>query len=345
MNGVHDLGGMDGFGTIVREESEPVFHAGWERRTFALAVSAMRARHFNVDEFRRAIERMPPVQYLASTYYERWLYALEALLVEKGVIGRGEMAAAIAKPDTNVANVPDPSGAVAAAMLAESAGTPSPSAGKGAARGRADSTTTASTPEAPNGRGVALRYDSSFKPRFKDGDHVIARNLNPAGHTRLPRYVRGRHGVIYRDWGVFVFPDTHAHGRGTNPQHCYGVAFTARELWGEDHRGGETIYIDLWEDYLAPARAAVPQASAKPQAGSKKPAAARKAAKPDAARIAQAVKSARPDARAKASGRTSARTGKASSTKKPRAPLAKKPAARMAKKSITKPARKTVKKK
>ena len=79
-----------------------------------------------------------------------------------------------------------------------------------------------------------------------------ARNLNPSGHTRLPRYVRGKAGVIARDWGVFVFPDTNAHHAGTKPQHCYSVAFDARELWGKPANGRERVYIDLWEDYLEP---------------------------------------------------------------------------------------------
>jgi nitrile hydratase len=95
-----------------------------------------------------------------------------------------------------------------------------------------------------------LRFDRSYHPRFKAGDRVIARNSNPEGHTRIPRYARGHHGLIHRDWGVFVFPDTHAHGAGTKPQHCYAVEFDGRELWGSDHPAGERVYLDLWEDYL-----------------------------------------------------------------------------------------------
>ncbi len=106
----------------------------------------------------------------------------------------------------------------------------------------------------------------------KFGDKVVARNMNPEGHTRVPRYARGKHGVIRHDWGVFVFPDTHAHGQGANPQHCYSVEFDARELWGPDHSVRERIYIDLWEDYLEADRA---QRSATPRqksAPAKKPA-------------------------------------------------------------------------
>ena len=92
MNGVHDLGGMHGFGPVIREQNEPVFHADWEKRVFAMTLTAMGRGVCNVDEFRRAIERMPPAGYLAATYYEKWLHAVESLLVEKGVATREEIA-------------------------------------------------------------------------------------------------------------------------------------------------------------------------------------------------------------------------------------------------------------
>jgi nitrile hydratase len=90
------------------------------------------------------------------------------------------------------------------------------------------------------------------RARFAKGDRVLARNLNPPGHTRIPRYVRGKRGVVTRDWGVFVFPDTNAHHAGTKPQHCYSVEFAARELWGKFADRRERVLIDLWEDYLEP---------------------------------------------------------------------------------------------
>ncbi len=103
------------------------------------------------------------------------------------------------------------------------------------------------------------------RARFVKGDRVRTRNLNPPGHTRIPRYVRGKRGVIARDWGVFVFPDTNAHHAGTKLQHCYSVRFEARELWGKSAVGRERnlrerVLVDLWEDYLEPT-----QADAKPQ--------------------------------------------------------------------------------
>lgn len=222
MNSVHDMGGMDGFGPVVRETNEPVFHADWERRLFALVNLAMRAAEINIDEFRHAIERIPPGRYLASSYYERWLAALETLLVERGVITRDELIAKL-----------DDAAEVVGAEIATAVRTEGPDPIK----------------EKPGAK--------SPRASFAKGDRVRARNINPSGHTRIPRYVRGKRGVIARDWGVYVFPDTNAHHAGTKPQHCYSIEFEARELWGKsadsrERNLRERVLIDLWEDYLEP---------------------------------------------------------------------------------------------
>jgi nitrile hydratase subunit beta len=212
MNGIHDMGGMDGFGPVVPEQNEPVFHADWERRMYAIALPVMRAIQANPDEYRHAIERIPPAQYLASSYYERWIAAIETLLVERGIVTREEL---IAKQAPSV----DPN------LIAN----------------------------APPARGPAAVKDKSANPRarFAKGARVRARNINPTGHTRLPRYVRGKAGVVARDWGVFVFADTNAHHAGEKRQHCYSVAFDGRELWGKS-ANRDRVFIDLWEDYLEP---------------------------------------------------------------------------------------------
>ncbi|HXW83429.1 MAG TPA: nitrile hydratase subunit beta [Candidatus Binataceae bacterium] len=196
MNGVHDLGGMHGFGAVEREAAEPVFHADWERRVFAIAIALNRGGLANSDEFRCAIERIAPARYLASSYYERMLAAVETLLAEKRVLA--------------------------------GAGLP----------GRR-----------PAANSTAVRR---ARAKFKPGDRVRARNLNPAGHTRLPRYVRGKLGVIRRDHGTYAFPDSNALGAGEHRQHVYSVEFTPRELWGRPG-ARERLRIDLWEDYLEPA--------------------------------------------------------------------------------------------
>jgi nitrile hydratase beta subunit len=209
MNGIHDMGGMDGFGAVVREEHEPVFHARWEARMFAISSALLATRLANIDEFRHAIERIPPGGYLASSYYERWMRVLQTLLMEKGVLSREALIASGALDEG------------AAAALAADVVAPIKSSSR------------------------------RLRAKYRAGARVRARNINPAGHTRLPRYVRGHAGVIRRDLGVFVFPDTNAHGAGENPQHVYSVEFDARELWGK--RARERVYIDLWEDYLEPA--------------------------------------------------------------------------------------------
>jgi nitrile hydratase len=206
MNGIHDMGGMDGFGTVVAEPNEPVFHEDWEKRVFALVNGVLGLIGRNVDEFRHAIERIPPDRYLRSSYYERWLQAAETLLMEHGLVSAQEL-------DT----------------------LPAPEQGASAAPAAAVS----SMSRAPR-----------VRAKFKAGDRVRVRNINPPGHTRCPRYARGKLGIIRRDNGVYVFPDTNAHRAGENRQHVYSVEFTARELWGK--RAAETVRLDLWEDHLEP---------------------------------------------------------------------------------------------
>lgn len=232
MNGIHDLGGMQNMGPVLREEDEPVFHHEWERRVFALTLGAGFLGKWNLDMSRYAREWMPPAEYLASSYYEHWLYGLERLLIERGLVTREEIEACRAGPD--VLKDPDrhrpvPEGAAAVRVL------------------RAEDV------EKVLRQGGSARVAEEVPPRFKSGDSVATRNIQPLGHTRLPRYARGRWGVIDRDHGVFIFPDTHAMGRGRKPQHVYSVRFTARELWGPEASPREALYIDLWDDYLAPA--------------------------------------------------------------------------------------------
>jgi nitrile hydratase subunit beta len=276
MNGVHDLGGMHGFGQVVREPNEPVFHSDWEKRAFAMTLTAMGRRICNVDEFRRAIERMPPADYLAATYYEKWLYALESLLIEKGVATREEIT----------------SGHAAASLPATPTGSPD--------GGRVESFDSSA---------VKLRFDKSYKPGFKVGDRVIARNLNPEHHTRLPRYARGKRGVIRYDQGVFVFPDTHAHGRGGKPQHVYTVAFEAKELWGPDRNERAPVYLDCWEDYLERDRAAAGPA-VKPSAKAAGKIAAKIVVRKPAAKVVGKARSSQSAAKARSRSRTIARKGR-----------------------------------
>ncbi len=217
MNGAHDLGGAQGFGPVVPEKDEPWFHAEWERRAFALVLAMGATGAWNLDMSRHARERIPPADYLASTYYDIWRKGLERLLVERGLATAEEIAAGASRNPP--AELPRRK-AIAADLPAALA------------------------------KGGPTEREASAPARFKEGDGVLAKIMNPVGHTRLPRYVRGRRGRIADARGVHVFPDSNAAGRGENPQWLYSVAFAAREVWGDEAREGDEIRIDLWEPYL-----------------------------------------------------------------------------------------------
>jgi nitrile hydratase beta subunit len=221
MNGAHDLGGMHGFGPVVPEPDEPAFHADWERRAFGLTLAMGAWRRWNLDMTRSAREQMPPAEYLATTYYEHWLFGLERLLVAHGFVTADEIART-------------------------HRGELSP----GGAGALQDGALRAAGVERTLRNRRAARLDDPVAPKFRVDQAVIARNLHPTGHTRVPRYVRGRRGVVAIDHGVFIFPDSHAAGEGKKPQHVYTVRFTARELWGPDASPRDTVCVDLWDDYL-----------------------------------------------------------------------------------------------
>ena len=226
MDGVHDLGGMQGFGPVEREEDEPVFHAAWEAAVLAMQRAGGSRGLFNIDEFRHGIERMAPAHYLRATYYEKWLDGVIRLLVEKGVVGPAELAERLAffaqrpeAPATEPLTAPLPPRPPANAKWAQD-----------------------------------VIRETGAAPRFAPGDPVRTREMHPHGHTRLPRYARGKRGVIHRCHGIHVFPDTHAHDQGEQPQPLYSVRFDARELWGESAEPNQAVHIDLWESYLLPGR-------------------------------------------------------------------------------------------
>lgn len=209
MDGIHDLGGMSGFGAVEAEADEPVFHEEWEALAFALNVNAIANLHaYNADEYRHAIERMDPAHYLAASYYERVLTGVSTLLVEKGVVTREDLEAR---------------------------------AGGGF----------------PLARPVAERPMAELAPcpdtRFGVGERVRVRDIHPAGHTRVPRYVRGRSGVVLHVAPPFSLPDVSAHGGVHRSEHTYHVEFDARALWADAPDAEGTVVVDLWDAYLEPA--------------------------------------------------------------------------------------------
>ena len=215
MNGVHDMGGMHGMGPVAHEENEPVFHDTWEGRVYALT-RVVRGSSFNLDNSRHQLELLPPSEYLRMSYYERWFTRLVDQLVKNGTITREEL----------------------------ETGKPAPGVTKAT-----PAVTSAMVPTLVTRRNSARR-NVSVAPRFKVGQRVRARNMHPTGHTRLPRYARGKQGVVARDHGVFLFPDTNAHQLGEKPQHVYSVRFAARELWGQQASPRDFVHIDMWDDYL-----------------------------------------------------------------------------------------------
>ncbi|MCJ2134686.1 nitrile hydratase subunit beta [Methylobacterium sp. J-026] len=219
MNGAQDLGGTQGFGPVVPEPDEPVFHADWERRVFAMALAMGFTGAWTLDGSRATRESLPPAEYLSSSYYAIWLKALEKQVAAAGLATPAEMASGTAAA---------PAGAVARVLGRDGL----------EARFRA---------------GFPSSRAADAPARFAVGATVIARNMHPTGHTRLPRYVRGRRGRIVRVDGVFVYPDTSAHGLGENPTWLYTVAFAAHDLWGESGDPGGLVTVAAFEPYLEPA--------------------------------------------------------------------------------------------
>lgn len=220
MDGVHDLGGTDGMGAIDHTSTEPTFHADWERVVFAMVLVTMARRHFTMDEFRHAIERMDPVHYLDSSYYEHWLAGLETALVEGDVLSPAaiaDRAAAFADDDAAVPSREDPELAATMRSIVASGGSPR--------RGDGD-------------------------PAFGVGDAVRVRNVHPEGHTRCPQYVRGAPGTVESVHGAHVLPDARAHGEGDRVEPLYNVRFDGAALWGPDAEANTAVSVDLWESYL-----------------------------------------------------------------------------------------------
>jgi nitrile hydratase len=220
MNGVHDMGGMQGFGQVMPEADEPLFHAPWESRAMAVTVAMGASGQWNIDLARSARESLPPSIYLSSSYYEIWIRALEKLTLERGMITASELSSG---------QMQDPPLPVARVLKLDTV----------------DAALAAGTP--------TLCKDTS-PARFALGQLVRARNINPQDHTRLPRYVRGHTGKVVMVHGAHVYPDRHVDRTlppfNTNPEWLYTVVFDATELWGEAADPQVQVSVDAWEPYL-----------------------------------------------------------------------------------------------
>lgn len=215
MNGVHDMGGMHGMGPIGHDPNEPIFHHEWEGRVWAMFRATGAYGRGVWKNFRFELEQIPPAEYLRMPYYEKWFTVLVNRLKRSRFITEDELVSG--KVDTSLPRpqVPPP------------------------------------PPPVPGAIPGASRLDLKVPARYRSGQSVRGRNIHPEGHTRLPRYVRGKRGVITRDHGVWALQDTDAAGGPVgNPQHVYTVRFAARELWGAQASARDSVYVDLWEDHL-----------------------------------------------------------------------------------------------
>jgi nitrile hydratase len=217
MDGVHDMGGMHGFGKVEPEPNEPVFHSEWEGRTLAITRAMGYTGVWTIDQTRAGIEELPPEIYLTSSYYKKWELRLEKLVVALGLAGADEIKAGHALR-----------------------------AGKPLKR-------KLTAAEVPN----TLTRGSFARParapaRFKLGDRVRTKNIHPQTHTRLPRYARDKVGIVEALRGCHVFPDAAAIGKGDDPQWLYTVLFEGRELWGDAAEPALKVSIEAFEPYLEP---------------------------------------------------------------------------------------------
>lgn len=219
MDGVHDMGGMDGFGKVEVEPNEPPFHASWEARVLALQRALGYAGAWHIDDSRFAQETLPPQEYLAASYYQRWMLGMQKNLLERGFVAADEITAGHAlRP-----------------------GKPLPR------KLTADVVKTGMT------RSSFFRQQQG-PARFKPGDRVRTSNIHPETHTRLPRYARDKLGIVERIHGCHAYPDSIATGRGDDPQWLYTVVFDGREIWGADADPTLKVSIDAFEPYLEPAQ-------------------------------------------------------------------------------------------
>jgi len=216
MNTVHDMGGQQNYGAVAPEADEPVFHHDWERRVLAMNLAMGATKLWNIDQGRAAVEKLPPAQYVASSYYEKWFVRLQHLLLERGLVQPAEL-----------------------------------EEGRAREPGRKLDVLTADRVAAALANRRASEREPLSAARFAAGDRVRTRNIHPRSHTRLPLYCRDKPGTIALVHGAHVFPDTNALGAGEQPQWLYAVRFEAADLWGADTTAA-AVYVDCFEPYLLP---------------------------------------------------------------------------------------------
>jgi nitrile hydratase len=224
MNGPHDLGGRQGHGPIVMDGDAPLFGERWEGRMFGIAYCILTSGCHPIDATRHAMERMPHAEYLASSYYEHWLYAYEHTMDERGLCTTAELERRVAEqaatPAVEPARPDEPTPLARRVLQVLRDGRPK-------------------------------HVPATAAPRFAPGQRVRALNRNSPRHLRLPTYAKGRVGVVEAYYGHLDHPEKRAAGEPDTGAHAYRVAFAASELWGPDaERADDVVTVDLIEDYL-----------------------------------------------------------------------------------------------
>jgi nitrile hydratase beta subunit len=218
MNGVHDMGGMHGFGPVEPEENEPVFHEPWEGRVLGMQRAMGYIGLWNIDMSRASTEKLPPHIYLGVPYYEKWARGLESRAIAHGLVGADELAAGRSLRPGKVVN-------------------------RKLTAVNVDMTRA----------GVSYSRPAPHPALFAPGARVLAKNINPQTHTRLPRYVRGHVGIVEAIRGCHVFPDSVVGGKGEDPQWLYTVVFEGQEIWGDQSDPKLKVSVEAFEPYLEPA--------------------------------------------------------------------------------------------
>jgi len=225
MGRAHDVGGLKGLGPVEIARSEPTFHETWEARIFGITLSTLGKGLFSVEEFRAGIEGIPAIPYLRASYYERWIATCEQSLARAGVLSEDEVdARAMELSHSDTGEAPHRDEPEFRELLLDALRC-----------------------------GMSPQRKTTAPRRFAAGDPVRAVGTDTTGHTRLPRYIRGKRGVVVRCDDAFVFPDSNALGHGENPEWCYCVRFESGEVWGDVAETRAPVYVDVWESYLEPA--------------------------------------------------------------------------------------------
>lgn len=217
------MGGMHGFGPVVEPGSEDAYHERWEPRVFAIHMLVSCEALGAGPGGRPTREEMDPAEYLAASYYERWLWSAERRLQRKGTIAPGDverMMERLGQGET----VPARQDPEMVRRIVDDLLTVRP-----------------------------MHPVASDGARFSEGDRVRVRRMHPAGHTRCPRYARGAAGLVHEVRGADRLPDRAVYGEQVHPEPVYSIAFASTELWGPSDEAPWTVWLDLWDSYLDPA--------------------------------------------------------------------------------------------